>query len=767
MDRVDMTLDVDVQSERLKSLFIRLKLLGAQSTKMSLNELLLGYSSLRHCLEWLEKNPKGSLHEYLPELRLFASDFLLDRDVFGVLGLENLCELGLLNPSHWQDMQRKAALRDLDEIDQAVAFASCEDQSNHTKLLHPSIQFEIRRAICHGDLVCVQRLLLGQIHQVDSHTLTFSLIKDQLDIFWTLLEHGAMFIQDCADCLSYCPCRVLYTAAKRGHLDAVVALLDRGVGVDGSHRDGTYWVLNCTYTPLCGAASGGFLPIVQLLHRRGADVNGNTLKAPLTAAIEHGHLDIVLYLLEHVAITDSLLEEALSPAVETGNLALIKLVLSQPQIKCALRPLNRIPEARPTVYGGYRSEKPSYLLEYACDCQQFNIALELFSYGTNLGHKSRDYLLAGLISQLQKSNDFSEASRLAILHQDVGRARVYEWPDGWPQSLRILNGSLNDINARVEKRKVLEKRKVREKLLQYRPGAPEVRQRVLGSRLRWAFTKAYHRLLEGSTGSFASNAFTSFVSELRFRVTWTKGSSTIRKLIDRFPPQSLDQVISCLLVADAMRAAATLDKTPWERDNARNEYVVFRHTLNWRLTVSRFLSDLNRWRSLLQSDDEKVLYDEIIQRVWGPSPSPYYRDEEDVSMESNIAYLQSLVSSLASQTRSFIGTWDWNTSYSGGYRLQSMRRFHECNETESPINDHGEWERSRTRSAVTRDKPPNADRDKPNIALWECTASQYATAPQQIAVMLMAGAVFGIILNFLLGIARANCVLLERLLTSC
>jgi hypothetical protein len=168
------------------------------------------------------------------------------------------------------------------------------------------------------------------------------------------------------------------------------------------------------------------------------------------------------------------------------------------------------------------------------------------------------------------------------------------------------------------------------------------------------------------------------------------------------------------------------------------------------LTAYRFVGDLSRWRFLLQSQDEKILYDEIVHSVWGSPPTSRCGGEGDSSVATNMEYLQSLVSLLASEISSLTGHRGWSPGISGGYRLHSMQHFFNAKEPENTINDNFRGGRNRTLLASEKNKPPDGG-NRPNAALWE-----YATASQQTALMLMAGAVFGMILAFLVGKFRVN-----------
>ena len=98
-----------------------------------------------------------------------------------------------------------------------------------------------------------------------------------------------------------------------------------------------------------------------------------------------------------------------------------------------------------------------------------------------------------------------------------------------------------------------------------------LRDQVLGSRVRQAFAKAHWRLMTGSIEPLASDSFLSFGSYFRFETAWTKGLSLIRKLVDEEAPTSFDEVIGCLMVADAMRVTVKLGEAPAEQNASREE----------------------------------------------------------------------------------------------------------------------------------------------------------------------------------------------------
>ncbi len=89
---------------------------------------------------------------------------------------------------------------------------------------------------------------------------------------------------------------LLYKAAKAGHADIVVLLLDRGAEIDAKTKA-------TGRTALSQAAFSGHLDVVELLLARGADIHARNLFefTPLHDAAINGRKDVVVYLLAHGA----------------------------------------------------------------------------------------------------------------------------------------------------------------------------------------------------------------------------------------------------------------------------------------------------------------------------------------------------------------------------------------------------------------------------------------------------------------------------------
>ena len=123
----------------------------------------------------------------------------------------------------------------------------------------------------------------------------------------------------------------LQAAAIGGHLVVVEMLVKRGADVNG-YRD-----LPIRYSPLCAAAEKGYLEIVKILLAAGANVDGCPNKTlsyqPLQAAAKGGHIEIVEILLQAGASVQGLDNEIdrsnpLTAAREKGHSEIVKKLLN-------------------------------------------------------------------------------------------------------------------------------------------------------------------------------------------------------------------------------------------------------------------------------------------------------------------------------------------------------------------------------------------------------------------------------------------------------
>jgi ankyrin repeat protein len=119
----------------------------------------------------------------------------------------------------------------------------------------------------------------------------------------------------------------LYTAAREGHTDAVVLLLEHGAAVNiTDSRSGN--------PPINAAAGRGHTSVVRSLLQGGADANARNLRnfTPLFLATRKGHADVVRLLIEAGAKVNHRAESGgniLMAAIGSGNPEIVKYLLDQ------------------------------------------------------------------------------------------------------------------------------------------------------------------------------------------------------------------------------------------------------------------------------------------------------------------------------------------------------------------------------------------------------------------------------------------------------
>lgn len=120
----------------------------------------------------------------------------------------------------------------------------------------------------------------------------------------------------------------LVQVAAKGDTAAVEQLLQKGASVDAIvNTEGSVVYTGSRTTALIAAAKEGYVEVVKLLLKRGADIEkrGNGPSA-LSIAAEHGRADVVRLLLEKDA---KLGDNCLFTAVEGHNAEIVKLFLAK------------------------------------------------------------------------------------------------------------------------------------------------------------------------------------------------------------------------------------------------------------------------------------------------------------------------------------------------------------------------------------------------------------------------------------------------------
>jgi ankyrin repeat protein len=246
-------------------------------------------------------------------------------------------------------------------------------------------------------------------------------------------------------------------------------------------------------TPLFAAASHGHLAVADYLVRHGAKIEGNGDRSPLLAAAENGHIAVADYLARHGAgIEGSGYRRPLFAAADNGHLDVVDYL----------------------VLRGAKVDGGPHFRHTPLEAAASNGHVPIADYLARRGAKIDDkiMLLAATRNGHVLVADYLEGRSVKIDGEVVRR------PSPMP---------------------------VRDQ------GGPKTRLRLLASIL-----KSHQKLMRASIGS-SSIDFTLFGEELgTWRSVWKKGMCVMKDFLDgRLPSQLLD-IISCLLVADAMRSAS-------------------------------------------------------------------------------------------------------------------------------------------------------------------------------------------------------------------
>ncbi|KAH8900851.1 ankyrin [Thozetella sp. PMI_491] len=558
-DRLRASLKISISSNKLFNLLqpVANRLLENDSV-FDLDEVLALYPAFQSLAE---KNSHRRASTSVAELRLLVYDFLGDRAVFASFDLGELAGKLSLTPQHLRDMQFLTTQWDLEFL----ASISSETRGDSRfppprEIIPESTRLQLQAAIRTGQNSSVAHALEGLDALVDSHTLSIAVKQGVFEIVQTLLDHGAVIDLDTSnegnDIVS-----PLATAVSLGSVDLVGTLLDYGADtndpkfVDVLGRAARYSHLYVVHY-LCGrcgdlnyfyavsfAAMSGSLDVVEYLCDRVLEMGGDFDDAYwfLRIAGIYGHQDIVAYLQDFLSK-----ENFLEVVIKAGNVEGVRQFLDrQPGFlgtsgwDQGLDPPLNPGDVEPGELSfaacvgdteimqllldrGFHLRTQTYssdALEFACRLGNISIAKMLASHGAAMGLDEKEFLLA-------RWENFSPW----VLAQPV-------FPDV------LEKASTRRVQARLRSLAVFAAAQESDMSEAY----------MIRLRLRRALKKAHLKFLDKSCHKEASDSFALFGQKSsRFWNVWVQGTSTIRGIMRNIPPSTLDDIVSCLLVAEAM-----------------------------------------------------------------------------------------------------------------------------------------------------------------------------------------------------------------------
>jgi ankyrin repeat protein len=577
---------------------------------------------------------------------------------------------------------------------------------------------------------------------------------------------------------------LLRTAVKCGNYELVRCLLQYGADPNReSLNTASEWPLYPPWrtedlkSPLNAATKGGNIEIVQLLLEHGANPNGHERDSdsPLVTAIKHGYNKIALQLLEHKAnpnIFRPKKDTPLKAAVECGNHKLVRYLLQYGADPNQGSPNDTTGEW--DLYPLWCTEDLRSPLSVATKRGNIEIVQLLLDCGANPnGHeRDSDSPLAIAINsghnevalQLleRKANpnaigleigtplkaavecgDYELVRRLlqcgADPNQESPNNTTCEWGfyPRWrtkdlqsPLSVAAKGGNIEIIPL----------------LLEYgaNPNGYEhdsdsplddsvviaIKQKESKrayQRLHEVFLKEHLRFFASSRENSASSSFLAIGNKLQdHRKMWKRGIHTLRQILSNDIPQTLEEAVSFLHIVSAMRLFIHGDEMIGSKDE--------------------FLEDLDRWKVIV-ADEERSLYDEIMFAMWGKEPNSPLAGDSVYTIEAQLEYFQRLASSLIAQT----GV----TQLSGapsGHGLHRLRAVHSGYESlQNPPPSYPKHQRA-DQSTTGEERPLLVQDDHRFIEMHgrEQILTEPTPPPSHLVVFLMAGAIFGIVITFLL-----------------
>jgi hypothetical protein len=140
----------------------------------------------------------------------------------------------------------------------------------------------------------------------------------------------------------------------------------------------------------------------------------------------------------------------------------------------------------------------------------------------------------------------------------------------------------------------------------------------------------HNSFLEASRDTKASDGFQNLGDQLQdYRTLWKMGISAMRRLRKDRAPSDFRQVISLLLVANAMRKTCSVEEF--------GEY-------------DAFLLDLRRWRRLAVEESLRSVFDELVFCLWDQEMHPTEGDIDDFGKDLN--FLRAFTREFAEMTNS-------------------------------------------------------------------------------------------------------------------
>jgi len=696
------------------------------------------------------------------EMEILVEGLLTDGEVFKSMGYEKLYKRGFLDYELWKKFQQQKKKRDIQALDDA--FCTVDDLENPTPLqssnsIHsesPFPQFEVdpvenfpnsdselremSQFSTSDNLIRLKTLenlpFFKEANHCPEpgHKIGANLVSGDVDNSVNNLKIGRPPLANFDKLNPFSTS--LYGAAERGDESIVKILLSCGVDVN----QGCSW--GGDDTPLAVAAKNGHEAVARLLLDRGADVNkGLFYNAPLAAAAREGHERLERLLLDHGAdVNNSSLyvDTPLAAAARGGHEEVVQLLLDRgadvnnsslygdtPLAAAAVNSHGKVVQL--LINRGADKDYSVFCAAQTKNREGMDLLLQL---GANrelalvgaaragLEVVVRELLMDGVDADAITPRGTALSAAAAAGCNDSTVNILLQQGVDVHTALCILQGN-GDMNSAGKLLKMAS-----------HPRDSGVTAQKLRS-LRLQFVHQYTLML--SAGLCSSTKCRNLACCFRnYRDAWAAGIRAMRRLCNGSLPETFHSTISFLCLARAI--VENLD------NSGHGAY------------LEDFILDLNRWQELFRSNAEDLAaYKEVVNSMWG-----VVLDHTEVVYAEALISFQQLASTLVKQANESFGLEIFENE---GFE-RSQRRYLERNSLNPSTRDQptntGDGRFFEVGSIQQPEPGPLWPTDPPlssNIIPLKERIKDDMSSPvvEPMVILLMAGAVFAIVIIFFQG----------------
>lgn len=638
------------------------------------------------------------LSSVISEMDLLVHGFLADGDVFKSFGFEYLYENGYLTFEQWKAFQQDQLQRDITSLDERFIatdesedFEDFDDPPYDEQLFGvPSETFEASEIQQDENLTSSPTSARYCVSRVDTQEGDSSVFAPSRDMYLTESK--------------WVLAKKLLASVSSGREEAVKKILDQGAEANGYPR----WTFHGE--PLLAAARAGHEEIVQLLLNRGAlDID-----FALIRAASAGHAAVVSLLLGH--------DHGMNHSVKKAFCYIGGMVVGLESEKdWESESQNRVTRNIRVLYDNWIEVRTGPWIKRKAELLCHN--------------KGQGLVVASDIALIEAAAAGHEEVVKILLDSGTtseGAHMLYTKNVAWVRGQKIPVVEAAKAGHGAVVRLLLQRGAVVSSLQPLMSPCITTKEGRTFRRLNRRFIQQYRLMTEAMLDSSAefSQLGTRF---LNHREAWSAGINTMRRLCNGKPPRGLQNTIAFLCISRAM--SETLDSTN------DTDY------------VSQFDEDLERWQVIFKPEELGV-YRELIHSMWGTVLSEKTSKSWKASDFLTLTHFQALLSTLIRQSNEPVNIYGPHNQSLRCSQQTFIARNHQASaepEVDLPTANSGSSDSFDPQPPdCIEPKPPDISIAPKKTSLEEHIKNDISTCfLDAIVVLLMAGAIFAIVVIFL------------------